>query len=133
SIKNTKQITKAMELVSASKMRRAQESAFKSRDFYTVASQILTRLRELTDVNQHPLFKIRPIKTRLHLVIASDRTLAGAYNANVLKAFATALKEDEAKGVNSQAIVIGRQAARFASKLKRVEVVGVYEHFAEHP
>ena len=127
SIKNTKQITKAMELVSASKMRRAQESAFKSRDFYTVASQILTRLRELTDVNQHPLFKIRPIKTRLHLVIASDRTLAGAYNANVLKAFATALKEDEAKGVNSQAIVIGRQAARFGLRqIGRISVHGSY-------
>lgn len=133
SIKNTKQITKAMELVSASKMRRAQESANKSRDFRNVAREILTRLRQLTDVEQHPLFKQRKIRTRLHIVIASDRTLAGAYNSNVLKAFATALQADEAQGVTSQAIVIGRQAARFAAKLQNVTVIGVYEHFAEHP
>jgi F-type H+-transporting ATPase subunit gamma len=133
SIKNTKQITKAMELVSASKMRRAQESAYKSRDFRNVAREILTRLRQLTDVEQHPLFKQRKIKTRLHLVIASDRTLAGAYNSNVMKAFAKALQEDQEKGITSQAIVIGRQAARFAAKLQGLEVVAVYEHFAEHP
>ncbi len=133
SIKNTKQITKAMELVSASKMRRAQDHANKSRDFRNVAREILTRLRQLTDVEQHPLFKQRKVNTRLHVVIASDRTLAGAYNANVLKAFAAALREDEAKGVKSQAIVIGRQAARFASKIETLEVVGVYEHFSEHP
>jgi len=133
SIKNTKQITKAMELVSASKMRRAQENAYKSRDFRNVAREILTRLRQLTDVNEHPLFKQRKIKVRLHVVIASDRTLAGAYNSNVLKAFAAALQEDQAQGITSQAIVIGRQAARFASKLQTVDVVGVYEHFPEHP
>jgi len=133
SIKNTKQITKAMELVSASKMRRAQESANKSRDFRNVAREILTRLRELTDVDQHPLFKQRKVETRLHVVIASDRTLAGAYNANVLKTFAAALQEDQAEGVRSQVIVIGRQAARFVSKLQDVDVAGVYEHFPEHP
>ncbi len=133
SIKNTKQITKAMELVSASKMRRAQEAAYKSRDFRNVARQILTRLRQLTDVNEHPLFKQRKVNTRLHLVIASDRTLAGAYNANVLKAFANELKKDQEEGVASQAIVIGRQAARFASKIEGCQVVAVYENFAEHP
>lgn len=133
SIKNTKQITKAMELVSASKMRRAQESANKSRDFRNVAREILTRLRELTDVDQHPLFKQRKVNTRLHVVIASDRTLAGAYNSNVLKAFANALQEDQTEGVRSQVIVIGRQAARFVSKLQDVDVAGVYEHFPEHP
>lgn len=133
SIKNTKQITKAMELVSASKMRRAQEAAYKSRDFRNVAREILTRLRELTDVNEHPLFKQRKVYTRLHVVIASDRTLAGAYNANIFKAFAAALQQDQAEGVRSQVIVIGRQVARFVSKIENVDVVAVYEHFPEHP
>ncbi|MEO5627284.1 MAG: ATP synthase F1 subunit gamma [Candidatus Saccharimonadales bacterium] len=133
SIKSTKQITKAMELVSASKMRRAQEAAYRSRDFRNVAREILTRLRQLTDVNEHPLFKQRKIKTRLHLVIASDRSLAGAYNANILKTFAAALQDDKAQGIASQTIVIGRQVARFVSKLPEIEVVGVYEHFPDHP
>lgn len=133
SIKNTKQITKAMELVSASKMRRAQEAANRSRDFRNVAREILTRLRQLTDVDSHPLFHQRKIHTRLHVVIASDRTLAGAYNSNVLKQFAKELQQDKDEGIASQAIVIGRQAARFASKIGGCEVVGVYENFAEHP
>ena len=59
SVKNTKQITKAMELVSASKMRRAQEQAVKTRDYSHLAREILTRLRELTDVSNHPLFQIK--------------------------------------------------------------------------
>jgi F-type H+-transporting ATPase subunit gamma len=133
SIKNTKQITKAMELVSASKMRRAQEAAYKSRDFRNVAREILTRLRQLTDVNKHPLFRQRTVKTRLHVVIASDRTLAGAYNSNVLKTFAQELQKDQAEAVASQAIVIGRQVARFVSKVQGPEVVAVYENFPEQP
>jgi F-type H+-transporting ATPase subunit gamma len=133
SIKSTKQITKAMELVSASKMRRAQDSANKSRDFRNVAREILTRLRQLTDVNEHPLFKQRKIKTRMHVVIASDRTLAGAYNSNVLKVFATELQQDKAEGITSQVIVIGRQVARFVSKVEGAQVVAVYENFPEHP
>lgn len=133
SIKSTKQITKAMELVSASKMRRAQEAAYKSRDFRNVAREILTRLRQLTDVTQHPLFKQRKVNTRLHIVIASDRSLAGAYNANVLKTFAAALQADKDQGVTSQVIVIGRQVARFVSKVTDVDIIGVYEHFPEYP
>src|SRR5690606_5708256 len=94
SVKNTKQITKAMELVSASKMRRAQENAGKSRDYSTLARAILSRLRELTDVSKHPLYVQRKIKTRLLIVIASDRGLAGAYNSNVLKFFTRELQTD---------------------------------------
>jgi len=120
-------------MVSASKMRRAQEAAYKSRDFSNVASEILTRLRQLTDVNEHPLFKQHKIQTRLHLVIASDRTLAGAYNSNVLRTFAKELQQDKAEGIISQAIVIGRQVARYVSKIKDIEVVAVYQNFPEHP
>lgn len=134
SIRNTKQITKAMELVSASKMRRAQESAYKSRDFSNLANQILLRLRDLTDVSAHPLFAERKkIRTRLHLVIASNRGLAGAYNSNVLKAFAAELQKDKDQHVASQVIVIGRQAARFVAKIEDIEVIAAYEDFPEHP
>ncbi len=133
SIKNTKQITKAMELVSASKMRRAQENAAKSRDYRAMASQILTRLRELTDVDMHPLFQQRKIKVRLYVVITSDRGLAGAYNSNVLKAFTKRLQDDVELGIKSQAIVVGKQAARFISKVEHCDVIGIYEEFPDHP
>lgn len=133
SVKNTKQITGAMELVAASKMRRAQDHAARTRAYYVMARQLLTRLRELTDVNQHPLYRNRKIMTRLHILIASDQGLAGAYNANLFKQFTAELRADRDEGVTSQVIVVGRQGARFVSKLQGVEIIAVYEQFAEAP
>lgn len=134
SVKNTKQITKAMELVSASKMRKAQENAFRSRDYRNLASQILTRLRELTDVEKHPLFATRKdIKTRLHIVITSDRGLAGAYNSNVLRQLAKQLQADKSDKIKSQVIVVGKQAAQFITRFDDIEVIAVYREFPEHP
>lgn len=133
SVRNTRQITKAMELVSASKMRRAQESAQRSRAYRDLARALLTRLRELTDVSQHPLFRQRTIKIRLHVVITSDRGLAGAYNSNVLRQLANELQEDKTSGVKSQVIVIGLQGAKFVAKFKDVEIVQAYHGFPEHP
>jgi len=134
SVKNTKQITKAMELVAASKMRKAQENALRSRDFRDLANEILTRLRELTDVDKHPLYKQRKVvKTRLHVVVTSDRGLAGAYNSNVLRRLTKELQDDKTDKVASQLIVIGKQAAQFVTRLTDVEVIAVYRDFPEHP
>ncbi|MDQ3158953.1 MAG: ATP synthase F1 subunit gamma [bacterium] len=133
SVKNTKQITKAMELVAASKMRRAQDAAGMSRDYKNLAAQILTRLRELTDVDAHPLYRQRNVKTRLLVVVTSDRGLAGAYNSNILRKLTTELKEDKRGGVQSKLIVVGNQAANFAKKIKDIEAIGVYKNFPEKP
>lgn len=134
SVKNTRQITKAMELVSASKMRKAQESALKGRDYALLSKQLLARLRELTDVSKHPLFELRRNpKARLHIVITSDRGLAGAYNSSVLKAFAKAVQVDRDSDVASYAITIGRQGSTFAGKLEHVQQIGAYTEFPEHP
>ncbi len=133
SVKNTKQITKAMELVAASKMRRAQENALKSRDFSTLAREILTRLRSLTNVNEHPLFKQRTVKSRLHVVVTSDRGLAGAYNSNVLRQLTSELKQDKEDHVTSQVITVGKQASHFIVRFEGVTVVAAYQDFPEHP
>lgn len=133
SVKSTKQITKAMELVSASKMRRAQELALRSRDYRNAARQILARLRELTDVRKHPLYVQRPIKTRLHVIVTSNRGLAGAYNSNVLKMVTRELAADKAAGVTSQAIVVGKQGARFIVRFADVAVIAAYQDFPDHP
>ncbi len=133
SVKNTRQITKAMELVSASKMRRAQEHALKSRDFRNLAKQILTRLNEVIDVKKHPLYAQRNIATSLRILITSDRGLAGAYNSNLLRQFTEELKQDEAKGIKSSVILVGKQGARIVSRIKDVEVVGAYTNFPDLP
>ncbi len=127
SVKSTKQITKAMELVSASKMRRAQEQALRSRDYRNLARKILARLRELTNVKKHPLYAQRTITSRLHVVVTSNRGLAGAYNSNTLKRLTLELQQDKADGVISKVIVIGKQGARFIVRFEDVQVLGVYE------
>ena len=122
-----------MELVSASKMRRAQELAVRSRDYRNLAREILARLRELTDVAKHPLYMDRDIKTRLHIVITSNRGLAGAYNSNVLRQITKELLADKEQGVKSSVIVIGKQGAKFIVRFEGVEVLSAYEDFPEQP
>lgn len=133
SVKNTKQITKAMELVAASKMRRAQEQTLRTRDYATAARQILTRLRELTDVSKHPLFTQRTVKRKLYIVVTSDRGLAGAYNSNVLRQLTKSLKADTEDGVAAQLIIVGKQAARFVARLEDIDVLASYSDFPETP
>lgn len=133
SVKNTKQITKAMEMVAASKMRRAQDHALKSREFRRLARQILTRLSEVTDVTIHPLYVQRPIKRRLHVFVTSDRGLAGAFNSNLIKAFMAELHQDLEDNVASSVIVVGKKGAHLVNKLEGLEVLAVYENFPELP
>jgi F-type H+-transporting ATPase subunit gamma len=133
SVKNTKQITKAMEMVAASKMRRAQDTTTASRDYVRTARQILTKLRELTDVSKHPLFVVRPIKNRIIIVITSDRGLAGAYNSNILRQLTKELKTDIENGVGTKLITIGRQAAKFVAKVEGMQIIASYDNMPERP
>lgn len=133
SVRNTKQITKAMEMVAASKLRRAQESAQASRDFALLANQLLTRIRQLTDVSTHPLFARRDITQRLIIVVASDSGLAGGYNASVLKQFAAELDADNKAGIANNVITIGKRATDFVAKLHDVELIGAYHDFVARP
>lgn len=133
SIRNTRQITKAMELVSSSKLRRAQKLAQSSRDYREAAYGILARLSTIQEVKQQPLFRSRPIKTRLYVVITSNSGLAGAYNANVLKLFTQALQNDQKDGVKSRVITVGGKGVQFVRRLQHVELVAHYSAFGDEP
>lgn len=133
SIRNTRQITKAMELVSASKMRRAQNQAFLSRDYRDAANQLLARLSAIPEVERQPLFEKRNISTRLYIVITSSTGLAGAYNANVLKMLSQDLKNDQSDGIKSQVITIGSKGAQFVRRIKKVELLAAYPDFGDEP
>ncbi len=133
SVKNTKQITKAMELVAASKMRKAQEHALAGRTYREFAYSLLTRLSSITEVSEHPLFVQRPIKNRMYIVITSNGSLAGAYNSNIIRMFTRAILEDQKVGVKSQVIAIGKQGAKFARRLQGVDLVAAYTEFPDHP
>jgi F-type H+-transporting ATPase subunit gamma len=133
SIRGTRQITKAMELVSASKLRRAQEQAQASRDYRTAAYALLARLNEIKEVELQPLFRKRTVKSRLYVVITSNSGLAGAYNANVLKLLTQAVIQDEKDKARSTAITIGSKGVQFVRRLKGVELLAHYPAFGDHP
>lgn len=133
SIRNTRQITKAMELVSASKMRRAQEAARSSRDYREAAYALLARLNMIREVEQHPLFAVRPVKNKLYIVVTSNSGLAGAYNSNVLKLLAQSVRADQDKKVKSHVITIGTKGAQFVRRLAGVELIAAYPAFGDRP
>jgi F-type H+-transporting ATPase subunit gamma len=133
SIKGTRQITKAMELVSASKLRRAQDYAQRSRDYRDLAYDLLKRLNAISEVERQPLFQKRAVKNRLYIVVTSNTGLAGAYNANVLKLLLKDLQADEAAKVKSHVITIGSKGAQFVRRLGNVNLLATYPPFGDHP
>lgn len=133
SIKGTRQITKAMELVSASKLRRAQEQAQLSRPYGEMAANLLSRLNAISEVEHQPLFQKRAVKTRLYVIVTSNTGLAGAYNANTLKQLTLGLQRDGNDKVKSQVIAIGSKGAQFVRRIQDVDLVAVYPPLGDHP
>lgn len=126
SVKSTKQITKAMQMVAASKMRRAQEAQQATVDYTHSANELLTHLARQEQTKEHPLFVKREIKRRLLIVITSDKGLAGAYNTNVLKRYITEVQADRDAKIATETITVGRKVAQFTSRLKDVSVMATY-------
>lgn len=133
SIRGTRQITKAMELVSASKLRRAQAQAQASRAYSDLANELLARLGSLSEVEQQPLFHKRAVKNRLYVIITSNSGLAGAYNANVLKLLTNGLRADRDNKVRSHVITVGSKGAQFARRLTDIEHTAAYQPFGDTP
>jgi F-type H+-transporting ATPase subunit gamma len=115
SVKNTNKITKAMELVSASKMRKAVSSVLLSRPFSKLAWDTVSAVGAVVDVSLHPLLK-KNNKTGkvLMILLTSDRGLAGGFNSNMLKKAMTVIKETGAEKI--EVIAVGRKGADAARR-----------------
>ena len=133
SVGNTKQITRAMQMVAASKMRRAQELTKASAPYVAAGNELLKNLSAQMATDDHPLFTKRKIKKRLIILIAADKGLAGAYNSNIFKQYLELLKRDDERGITNQTLAVGRKASQFATRLKDTEVVGSYEDIPDSP
>lgn len=131
SVGNTRQITKAMEMVAASKMRRAQEADKAATSYTRTASELLSFFAAQGITKKHPLFQKRDVKRRLIIIVASDRGLAGAYNSNIFKHYVQELNSDRAEGDTTPTIAIGRKTAQFIARLKDAELTGVYESVSD--
>lgn len=133
SVKNTRQITKAMQLVAASKLRRAQEAAEKPAQYALLARQMLTRLRQLDEAKGSLWFAERPVKSRHLVVISSNLGLAGAYDGNIIRRLIEEVKIDRDAGIETKIICVGRKVAQAAARIADLKIEAVYDALPEHP
>ena len=108
SMESTKQITKAMEMVAASKLRRAQAQVANSRPYFEVLRATLDDIIGANRDFSSPYLLERPVKKALYIVIAGDRGLAGGYNSNILK-----LVQEQIKGTDAVVLPIGKKAVDY--------------------
>src|SRR5215831_2368476 len=117
-VKSTQQITKAMKMVAASRLRRAQERIQAARPFANESLRVLNSLAARVDPTSHPLLDERKIRRAngkaLLFVITADRGLAGSFNANAIKAASTFIVEDQAREVALG--LIGRRGRDFFAR-----------------
>ena len=108
SMESTKQITKAMEMVAASKLRRAQGQIQSSRPYFNVLSDTVSSIVQINKDFTSPYLQARPVSKVLYIVIAGDRGLAGGYNSNILK-----LVQSEIQGKDAVVLPIGKKAVDY--------------------
>jgi F-type H+-transporting ATPase subunit gamma len=112
SVKNTQQITKAMKMVAAAKLRRAQERMFAARPYAAGLRQVLASVSTRVDINAHPLLQVRePERNVVVIVVTADRGLCGAFNSNVIRAAQNFIRERNFESV--ELLTIGRKAGDF--------------------
>ena len=120
SIRSTAQITKAMQMVAAAKMRKAQQAALAGRPFAEMLNRVIVSVRDREEELVHPLFEERPVRRELVIAITSDRGLCGAFNTNLARELAT-FDSGEVSFV-----AIGRKGFQYLSRTRR-EIVAHFE------
>ena len=113
SVKNTAQITKAMQMVAASKMRKAQEAALNGRPYAILLNRVLVSLRNRVDQNLHPLLEKRDVKSELVVLLSTDKGLCGGLNTNLFREV-TSFDTQKTKFVS-----VGRKGTQFLARTKR--------------
>ena len=113
SVKNTAQITKAMQMVASAKMRRAQQAALAGRPYATLMNEVLAAATAGAGEFSHPLMEKRPVKKRVLILITTDKGLCGALNTNLLR--------EAAKWEKDATVFVcaGKKGAQWAGRLKR--------------
>jgi F-type H+-transporting ATPase subunit gamma len=113
SVKNTRQITKAMKMVSAAKLRRAQENVVAARPYAKKLGEVLQRLARSWEEDSHPLLEKRVSEKALIILVTSDRGLCGGFNANISKAAERYIKERKDDFSEMSLLTIGRKGYEF--------------------
>ena len=133
SIKSTRQITKAMELVAASKMRRAVANTVAMRPYARLASVLLANLSDKTSETLHPLLAKRDVKKTLAIVISTDRGLCGGLNAQLFRKLSEYIKAEKTKTQPPEVsfLAVGKKAQDFLRRAGQ-KVVAAYGAMSNH-
>ena len=127
SVRNTQQITKAMKMISAARLRKAQERAFNARPYAGLMKEVLESLASRSEGATHPLLARRPWKHITALVLTGDRGLCGAFNTNITRAGERFLREHAGKQV--ELVLIGRKGRDYFRRRKAAiaqEYAGIF-------
>jgi len=114
-VKNIQKITKAMKMVSAAKMRKAQDRILSTRPYAYKLSELMSQLVALANISEHPLTKEREVKKRVVILITSDRGLCGAFNSNIIKYTVNHLNN---VGKETAIVTLGKKGFDFFNKRK---------------
>ncbi len=117
SVENTRKITKAMEMVAASKMRKAQERMRAARPYSEKVRNIAVHLGQANPEYVHPFMKTNSAKTAGVIVVTTDKGLCGGMNTNVLRAVTAKLRELQGEGVSVEAVAIGNKGLGFLNRV----------------
>ncbi len=132
SVENTKKITKAMEMVAASKMRKAQERMRAARPFTEKVRGIAANLGRANPEYVHPFMAVNDAKGTGYIVVTTDKGLCGGLNTNVLRVLTHMLRDDQAKGFTPQAVAIGNKGLGFLGR-NGVKVVAQATQLGDTP
>jgi len=132
SVENTKKITKAMEMVAASKMRKAQQRMHAARPYSDKIRNIAANLGKANPEYVHPFIQTNDAKSVGVIVITTDKGLCGGLNTNVLRGVTNKLRELQADGVKAQAVAIGNKGFGFLNRIG-AQVVSHVTHLGDTP
>ena len=128
SVNNTQQITKAMKMVAAARLRRAQEAAVSNRPYAEKMYEVIADVASNAGSFSHPLLEVREEGKTLYIVLASDKGLAGAYASNVFKETMAHIKDK----ANTSIVTVGRRAKEYFTP-RGFDIVNSYMGFTERP
>ena len=132
STKKTSQITKAMEMVSASKLNRAEQNAKSFVPYMEKIQEVVASIAQGSGVN-HPMLTARPVKRTGYIVITSDRGLAGGYNSNVLRAVSNVVKERHNMDASQYAIIVLGRLGRDYLKRRGFNIIDEVLGLSDQP
>jgi len=133
SVQNTRKVTRALEMVSASKIRKAQERMKASRPYARLIKQMIGHIAKANSEYTHPFMVDRSdIKRIGYIVVSTDRGLCGGLNSQMFRRILADMREWQSKGVEIDVVCVGQKAATFFRRLK-VNVTGTVTHLGEKP